>query len=59
MGFLKKFIFNRIADIMQIGENTVIRLFIFVNVVFAYFKGIELAINDYIHKIIGAFAILH
>lgn len=38
MGFLKKFIFNRIADNMQIGEDTVIRLFIFVNVVFAYFK---------------------
>ena len=32
MGFLKKFIFNRIADIIQIGEDTVIRLFIFVNV---------------------------
>ena len=45
MGFLKKFIFNRIADIMQVGENTVIRLFIFVNVVFAYFKGIEIVIN--------------
>ena len=59
MGFLKKFIFNRIADIIQIGEDTVIRLFIFVNVVFAYFKGIEIVINDCIHKIIGAFAILH
>lgn len=34
MSFLKQFIFNRIADIMQIGEDTVIRLFIFVNVVF-------------------------
>lgn len=59
MGFLKKFIFNRIADIMQIGENTVIRLFIFVNVVFAYFKRIEIVIDNRIHKIIGAFAILH
>ena len=29
------------------------------NVVFAYFKGIEIVINDCIHKIIGAFAILH
>ena len=37
MGFLKKFIFNRIADIIQIGEDTVIRLFIFVNVVWRRF----------------------
>lgn len=47
-------VFHKFRD-----TDSVIRLFIFVNVVFAYFKGIEIVINDCIHKIIGAFAILH
>ena len=47
-------VFHKFRD-----TDSVIRLFIFVNAVFAYFKGIEIVINDCIHKIIGAFAILH